>query len=125
MNKESNMNEVNEKDELGATYWDFYKEVHGIRPRWVNHEEATVEWYRASLESLQREADAQWEEQQIREGEASAQFESNLSAIIASGAGDRATAIRWMHEANDTNYDDEYLCYTLGLPYGYFRKEEV
>ncbi len=54
-----------EKDELGATYWDFYKEVHGIRPRWVNHEKATVEWYRASLESLQREADLQWEEESI------------------------------------------------------------
>ena len=119
------MTEADRKDELGAVYYDFYKEVHGIRPRWVNHEEATVEWYRAELESLQREADAQWEEQLIREGEATAQFESNLSAIIASGAGDRATAIRWMHEANDTNYDPEYLCFKLGLPYGYFRKEEV
>jgi hypothetical protein len=48
-----------------------------------------------------------------------------LAALIGAGAGDRATAIRWMHEANDTNYDPEYLCYCLGLPYGYFRKEEV
>ena len=114
-----------EKDELGATYWDFYKEVHGIRPRWVNHEEATVEWYRASLERLQIEADAMWQEQQIREAEACGRFENSVDSLIASGAGDRATAIRWMHEANDTNYDPEYLCYTLGLPYGYFRKEEV
>jgi hypothetical protein len=121
MNKESNMR--SEKDELGATYWDFYKEVHGIRPSWVNHEEATVEWYRAELESLQREADAQWEEQQIREGEATAVFEKSIDSLIASGAGDRATAIRWIHEANDTNYDGEFLCYKLDLPYGYLRKE--
>ena len=114
-----------EKDELGATYWDFYKEVHGIRPRWVNHEEATVEWYRAELESLQREADAQWEEQLVREGEATAVFEKSVESLIASGAGDRATAIRWIHDANDTNYDSEYLCFLMGLPYGYFRKEEV
>ena len=114
-----------EKDELGATYWDFYKEVHGIRPRWVSHEEATVEWYRAELESLQREADAQWEEQLVREGEAVAEFEKSVESLIAAGAGDRATAIRWIHDANDTNYDSEYLCFLMGLPYGYFRKEEV
>lgn len=112
-----------EKDELGATYWDFYKEVHGIRPRWVNHEEATVEWYRAELESLQREADAQWEDQLVREGEAVAEFEKSVESLIAAGAGDRATAIRWLHAANDTNGDTEYLCYALGLPYNYFTKE--
>ena len=114
-----------EKDELGATYWDFYKEVHGIRPSWVSHEEATVEWYRAELESLQREADAQWEEQLVREGEAVAEFEKSVESLIASGAGDRATAIRWLHEANDTDYDGEFLCYTLGLPYGYLRNDVV
>ena len=90
-----------------------------------NPEEATVEWYRAELESLQREADFQWEEKQIREGEAVAVFEKSIDSLIASGAGDRATAIRWMHEANDTNYDGEYLCYTLGLPYGYLRNDVV
>jgi hypothetical protein len=123
MNKESNMR--SEKDELGATYWDFYKEVHGIRPRWVNHEEATVEWYRASLESLQREANAQWEEESRLEAEAVAEFEKSVESLITAGAGDRATAIRWLHEANDTNYDGEYLCYQLGLPYGYLRNDVV
>jgi hypothetical protein len=123
MNKESNMR--SEKDELGATYWDFYKEVHGVRPRWVNHEEATVEWYRGQLAALQRQADINWQEQLVREGEATAKFEKSIDSLIASGAGDRATAIRWIHEANETNYDSEYLCYLLDLPYGYFREEEV
>jgi hypothetical protein len=126
MNSEMTMNtEQSEKDELGAVYYDFYKEVHGIRPRWVNHDEATVEWYRAQLEQLQLQADINYQEQLVREGEAIAQFEKSIDSLIASGAGDRATAIRWMHEANDTNYDSEYLCYLLDLPYGYFRKEEV
>jgi hypothetical protein len=39
-----------------------------------------------------------------------------------SGAKDRATAMRWIHEAEDTQGDDDYLAYTLGLPYQYFRK---
>jgi len=29
-------------------------------------------------------------------------------------------ALRWIHEAEDTGGDNEYLCYTLGLPYRYF-----
>lgn len=119
------MTDRDRKDELGANYWDFYKEVHGIRPRWVNHEEATIEWYEAELEQLRIQADINWQEQLVREGEAVARFESNMSALIASGAGDRATAIRWMHEANDSNGDNEYLCYLLDLPYGYFRTENV
>jgi len=125
MNKETSMTDRDRKDELGANYWDFYKEVHGIRPRWVNHEEATIEWYEAELEQLRIQADINWQEQLVREGEAVARFESNMSALIASGAGDRATAIRWMHEANDSNGDNEYLCYLLDLPYGYFRTENV
>ena len=118
MNKEM---QINEKDELGSTYWDFYKEVHGIRPRWVNHEEATVEWYRDALERLQREAEVLWELEQVQEAEAIAKFEKSIDSLIAAGAGDRATAIRWLKEAN--NGDDEFLCYTLGLPYNYFTKE--
>ena len=120
MNKEM---QINEKDELGSTYWDFYKEVHGIRPRWVNHDEATVEWYRDALERLQREADVLWELEQVQEAEAIAKFEKSIDSLIAAGAGDRATAIRWLHAANDTNGDTESLCYTLGLPYNYFTKE--
>ena len=49
-------------------------------------------------------------------------FEKRVSDLIFSGSKDRATAIRWIHEAEDTQGDDEYLCYTLGLPYMYFRK---
>jgi hypothetical protein len=33
--------------------------------------------------------------------------------------------MRWIHEAEGSNGDDEYLCYLVGLPYGYFRKETV
>ncbi len=65
------------------------------------------------------------EEESRLEAEATARFEKSVESLIASGAGDRATAIRWMHEANDTNYDGEYLCYQLGLPYGYLRNDVV
>jgi hypothetical protein len=123
MNKEFAMTEADRKDELGAVYYDFYKEVHGIRPRWVNHEEATIEWYESELEQLQLQADIQWQEQQVRDAETIGVVEANIAELIASGAGDRATALRWLHDANNTNGDWEFLCYCLDLPYGYFRKD--
>lgn len=123
MNSEMTMTE--RKDDLGATYWDFYKEVHGVRPRWVNHDEATIEWYEEALEQLRGEAEEVFAAEKEREDRAVAELEASIGVLIASGAGDRATAIRWLHEANDTNGDTEYLEFRLGIPYGYFRKEEV
>jgi hypothetical protein len=41
------------------------------------------------------------------------------------GAGDRATALRWIMEASSANGDWEYLCWDLGLPYHYFTKQPV
>jgi hypothetical protein len=38
------------------------------------------------------------------------------------GAGNYETALRWIHEADGTDGDDEYLCYHNGLPYGFFKK---
>ena len=41
---------------------------------------------------------------------------------MSSGAKSFEMALRWIHEAEETGGDDEYLCYCVGLPYGYFRK---
>jgi hypothetical protein len=30
-------------------------------------------------------------------------------------------AMRWIHEAEQTRGDNDYLAYTLGLPYRYFK----
>ena len=56
------------------------------------------------------------------EAEATVRVEKAIDTLMRSGARDRATAIRWLHESHDTQGDDEYLCFQLGLPYGYFRK---
>lgn len=125
MNSEMTMTEADRKDDLGAIYWDFYKEVHGVRPRWVNHDEATIEWYEEALEQLRGEAEEVFAAEREREELAIAELEASIAKLIASGAGDRATAIRWLHEANGTNGDTEYLEFCLGIPYGYFRKERA
>ena len=49
-------------------------------------------------------------------------FERRVAELISTGAKDSAMAMRWIHEAEGTQGDNDYLAWTLGLPYQYFRK---
>lgn len=118
-----NAETVNLKDDLAATYSDFYKEVHGIRPRWVNYDEVTVEWYEEALRMLSAESKIVFAAEAKARANAAVVVEARIAELIAIGAGDRLTAIRWLHEAEGTNNDPEYLCYCLGVEYGYFRAD--
>jgi hypothetical protein len=44
-----------------------------------------------------------------------------MQNLLMSGAKTREMALRWVHEAEGSNGDDEYLCFLVGLPYGYFK----
>jgi hypothetical protein len=49
-----------------------------------------------------------------------------MDLIEVLGAKNREQAIAWIKQSeNAENEDDDYLCYLLGLPYGYFEKECV
>ena len=56
------------------------------------------------------------------QAEAKVDYEFTIDRLIRTGAPDRATAIRWLHDAHGTDGDNEYLCFQWGLPYGYLRE---
>jgi hypothetical protein len=62
-------------------------------------------------------------ETQRKESEQTAahEFEMRIQSILACGAKDREMALRWIHEAEGSQGDDEFLCYLVGLPYHYFK----
>jgi hypothetical protein len=102
-----------------------YKDAHGVRPRGVdttNWDEATFEAEFNYLQNLIAKND---QERRIAEQEATVAFEQRVQDLYASGAKDRDMALRWIHEAEGSNGDDEFLCYLVGLPYRYFVKETV
>ena len=114
--------ELSELEQYQATYWDMYKDAYGVRPRGVDTSSWTVETFLkefAYLGLVIAEAEI---ERKASEENATVVFEQRVESLIQLGAKDRATAIRWIHEAEDTMGDDDYLAYTLGLPYQYFRK---
>ena len=102
------------------TYSDMYKDAHGFRPR--NDVSAwTLEDFEQEFEDLGRIINADMEREAAEQEQAVNDFEDRVRDTIATGAGDRETAIRWIDTAEDAGGDREYLCFLLNLPYGYFK----
>lgn len=111
--------ELSELEQLESTYCDMHKDVFGVKARWYKAE--SVEKARADLDWLSAQLDIQMEQDRQAQAEAIKAFEE----LAASYGGDIATAKRWQHDAFNTQGDDEFLEYHLGLPYGYFKKQEL
>jgi hypothetical protein len=112
-------------EQYAGQFWDMYKDAYGVRPRGIDTSSWTEAEFEAEFVSLAKTINANYEEQVIAEEKATIDFEMRVQSLMTSGAKDYAMAIRWVHEAEGSDGDDEYLCFLVGLPYGYFRKETV
>ena len=117
--------EMSTLEQYACQYWDMYKDAYGVRPRGID----TSSWTEADFERefFQLSVTIAEEDRVRKEAEEKAahDFEMRVLSLQQTGAKDRAMAIRWVHEAEGSDGDDEYLCFLIGLPYGYFRKETV
>ena len=112
-------------EELQSIFWDMYKDAHGFRPRHIRLDLCTEAEIEADLDRLQVIIADNELLRKAAEEKAAHAFEMRVQSILACGAKDREMALRWIHEAEGSNGDDEYLCFLLGLPYRYFVKETV
>lgn len=120
--QEHTMQELTRQEELQSIYWDLYKEAYGIRPRGIDTSGWTEEDFNEAFKILQHVCTMQAIERQADQLTAAIKFEERVTTLMEIGAKDRAMALRWIHEAEGSNGDNEYLCYLVGLPYSYFRK---
>ena len=105
-------------EQLAAEHYDFYKEIHGIRPRWMNYEEMSVEELEAELESLAVDAKRVFDEREAAALKAVEEFKARVNKCIEMGAGDEQTAIRWLLDGEE---DVEHFIWEQGIlftPYG-------
>ncbi len=112
--------QMSRRDQLAATHYDFYKDVHGIRPRWMNYDAMTEEQLEQELDQLSREAEVQAAEEAEAQKIAIAKFEDRVANLMHTGT-NRQRVIAWLMDAEDVNGDTEYFCYLNGLPYGYLK----
>ena len=107
--------QLTELEELEGIYCEMHKDVYGVKARWYRAE--SVEQARKDIDVLQAALEVQMEQDKKYQQEAIAAFEALVRTY-----GGIETAKRWQHQAYGTDGDDEFLCYHLGLPYGYFKK---
>ena len=117
------MSEHNEHEELSIAIYDLYKDVNGIRPRWIDFESMSVVELREMFDGLLEQLERNNKEQVKREAQAVKRFEDKVAELIASGAQSRKTAIKWLWDAEEDEYMDKgFFEYSYGLPYGYLSK---
>jgi hypothetical protein len=121
MNELKSWDELSRKEQLEGIYWDMYKEAHGFRPRHIRLDLCTEAELEADLDRLQIIIADNDLQRQAAEEKAAHAFEMRVMGLLALGAKDREMALRWVHEAEGSNGDDEFLCYLVGLPYRYFK----
>ena len=121
MSELKSWDEMTEKEQLECSLWDAYKDAHGVRPRFMNMEAMSLDELKEELERCCDAIMRNEKERMIDEAAASHDFEMRMQNLLMSGAKTREMALRWIHEAEGSNGDDEYLCFLVGLPYGYFK----
>jgi hypothetical protein len=122
MNEFKSWEEMSDLEQAQCQFWDMYKDAYGVRPRGIDTSAWTLDDFTSEFVILGQAIDREEEDRKEREAEASVRFENQITSLIQSGARDRQAAIAWIHEAENTQGDDDYLAWTLGLPYQYFRK---
>ena len=115
--------EMSTLEQYACQYWDMHKDAYGVRPRGIDTSSWTESDFEAEFVSLSDTINADYKQQLAQEAVASHDFEMRVLSLLQTGATDRDMALRWIHEAEGSNGDDEYLCFLLGLPYRYFIKE--
>ena len=117
--------EMTTLEQYACQFWDMYKDAYGSRPRGIDTSTWTEAEFEREFVQLSKTIDANYTEQLAQEEVAKHDFEMRMLSLLQTGAKDREMALRWIHEAEGSNGDDEYLCFLLGLPYRYFIKETV
>lgn len=110
------------QEELQSIYWDMYKDAHGMRPRHVDTSGWTEAVFNAEFEMLQQVIIRENQERKVSEARAVLYFEERVARLMVDGAKTREVAIQWINDAEDAGGDADFLCYNLGLPYGYLTK---
>lgn len=102
---------------------DLHKDAYGFRPSsafWADWTASTPDEKQATWDRLVRTMQDSAAEEKAAEQRAIASFEATVTKLAGNGLS-REQVIRALDDANDCNGDRDYLCYKLGLPYGYLK----
>ena len=85
--------EMSVLEQYACTYWDMYKDAHGVRPRGIDTSSWTEQDFEREFEYLQQVIDQEYKARREAEAGAARDFEERIGEFIALGAGDRERSI--------------------------------
>ena len=112
--------EMTALEQAQCIYSDMYKDAHGVRPRWIDTTNWTLEDFEKEFASLSLIIEQAETQRKLDEAEAIVRFEDRVLNLIHTGT-NRQRVISWLMDAEGADGDFEYFCYLNGLPYGYFK----
>ena len=113
----SELTKLTPREEMIQIYSDFHKDAYGFRPRGINYDAMSLEDLEADFARFAEVCKENANAEAIAEAKAVEEFEASISAIISMGAGNKATALRWIAEAGvaDSGWDMSYYLWKLGI----------
>ena len=115
--------ELSPLEQAHEIYSDMHKDAYGFRPR-NDVSDWTLEDFEKEFQTMGKQIEEDMAQEKINQDRAAHELEMTLQNLFAAGAKTRTMAIGWLHEAHETNGDESYLEYLLGVEYGYFKKSE-
>jgi hypothetical protein len=103
------------KSELISFHSDFHKDAYGIRPRCYDYTDWTEQDFQNEFDKLGRIIDENLAQEKAQYNANIKAFEELIEKTIAMGANDRETALRWLLEGSDCEFDVEYFMYLNGF----------
>lgn len=105
-----------------AVYWDLFRDAYGVRPRGIDTSNWTLQQFDEEFARLEQTIFENYKVQQAEELKAITEFENKIKEVLATDPNKtRESIINEFHERYNTCGDSQFLCYELGLPYGYFK----
>jgi hypothetical protein len=109
-------------EQAQCTYWDMYKDAYGVRPRGVDTSTWTLADFETEFQVLSNAIERENAQQQVSQEKSAHELELRIQNLMMTGAKNRDMAISWIMQAEGADGDFDYLCFLVGVPYGYFKK---
>lgn len=107
------------------TVSDLHKDAYGFRPSqsfWATFAASNGDQKQAIWDDLIETLEASVARERTQEAKAIEAFERRVFELRGLGAKSFGMAISWLHQAYETEGDDEFLEFKLGLPFGYIKR---
>lgn len=107
-----------EKEALVEVIFDLYKSAHGVKPRFLRHEEMSMQEVKDFLRDVADDCEQQMELEQAQQAEALSELEASIKSIMEVCRCDRYQAMTYLMDAEQDEFMDlEHFFWSQGLSF--------